>query len=63
MSLQCRFKSLGTQELKNAILAMDESVIDAEGARGLASFAPTAEEVLVMLACTITLNLFGVTYF
>ena len=33
------------KELKKAILDMDENVIDAEGARGLATFAPTPDEV------------------
>lgn len=42
----CRFKNLTYQELKKAILSLDENVIDSEGARGLAAFAPTAEEVL-----------------
>jgi hypothetical protein len=31
--------------LKAAIVNMDENIIDAEGARGLATFAPTDDEV------------------
>eukprot|EP00026_Physarum_polycephalum_P008007 Phypoly_transcript_08081.p1 GENE.Phypoly_transcript_08081~~Phypoly_transcript_08081.p1 ORF type:complete len:495 (+),score=130.66 Phypoly_transcript_08081:161-1486(+) len=40
-----KFKNVDFKELKKAIVNMDENIIDAEGARGLATFAPSEEDI------------------